>query len=99
MHAAAWKEMFDAFLRERDGEHFRPFDDTDYDEYVDGRPRADGVRSFLASRNIDLPEGRPDDPPSAPTVQSDSATARTNASWREIRTDGVEAATTAPCAT
>lgn len=53
VHAAAWKETFDAFLREREGERFRPFNAVaDYDEYVDGRPRADGVRTFLASRDI-----------------------------------------------
>lgn len=70
VHAAAWKRTFDAFLRQRDGTDFRQFDDiTDYDEYVDGRPRADGVRTFLASRGIELPEGEPDDPPDAPTVQ------------------------------
>ena len=63
VHAAAWKEMFDAYLRQRaarDGEEFVPFDsDADYDEYVDGKPRYDGVRSFLASRGIELPEGEP----------------------------------------
>jgi beta-phosphoglucomutase family hydrolase len=54
VHAAAWKEMFDAFLHERPG-RFVPFDAVrDYDEYVDGKPRNDGVRSFLASRGIDL---------------------------------------------
>jgi beta-phosphoglucomutase family hydrolase len=56
VHAAAWKEMFDAYLRERPGE-FVPFDAVrDYDEYVDGRPRSDGVRSFLTSRGIELSE-------------------------------------------
>ncbi|MEV6672326.1 beta-phosphoglucomutase family hydrolase [Streptomyces sp. NPDC051162] len=70
VHAAAWKETFDAFLRARDGAGFRPFDAArDYDEYVDGMPRADGVRSFLASRGIQLPEGTPDDPPELDTVQ------------------------------
>ncbi|MGD9695790.1 MAG: HAD family hydrolase [Thermoleophilia bacterium] len=72
IHAAAWKEMFDAFLRDRaaaSGEPFVPFDDgADYDAYVDGRPRADGVRTFLASRGITLPEGEPDDAPDAATV-------------------------------
>ena len=72
VHAAAWKEMFDAFLRKRaaqTGEKFEPFDPVaDYDEYVDGKPRYDGVRSFLAARGIDLPEGTPDDPPEAVTV-------------------------------
>lgn len=72
VHAAAWKEMFDAFLRRRAGErgeNFTPFDAVrDYDEYVDGRPRAEGVRAFLTSRGIDLPEGGPDDPPDALTI-------------------------------
>jgi beta-phosphoglucomutase family hydrolase len=72
VHAAAWKEMFDAFLRaraKRTGEVFVPFDPVaDYDEYVDGRPRYDGVRSFLASRGIELPQGDPSDPPGAETV-------------------------------
>ncbi|WP_329251733.1 beta-phosphoglucomutase family hydrolase [Streptomyces canus] len=90
VHAAAWKEMFDAFLREREGEDFRPFDDHDYDEYVDGLPRADGVRTFLASRGIDLPDGNPDDPPGAETVHGLGN--RKNALVLEkIRTDGVEA--------
>ena len=72
VHAAAWKEMFDAFLRDRagrTGEKFVPFDPVgDYDTYVDGKPRYDGVRSLLASRGIELPEGDPSDPPSAETV-------------------------------
>ncbi|MCX5418380.1 HAD family phosphatase [Streptomyces sp. NBC_00078] len=91
VHAAAWKETFDAFLREREGDGFRPFDSgADYDEYVDGRPRADGVRTFLASRDIELPEGKPDDPPDAPTVNGIGN--RKNALVLEkIRTEGVEA--------
>ncbi|MFI6435961.1 beta-phosphoglucomutase family hydrolase [Streptomyces sp. NPDC050759] len=90
VHAAAWKEMFDAFLREREGEDFRPFDDHDYDEYVDGLPRADGVRTFLASRGIELPDGDPDDPPGAETVHGLGN--RKNALVLEkIRTEGVEA--------
>jgi beta-phosphoglucomutase family hydrolase len=72
VHAQAWREMFDAFLRrrsERTGEPFVPFDPVaDYSAYVDGKPRYDGVRSFLASRNIELPEGDPSDPPTAETV-------------------------------
>jgi len=72
VHAAAWKEMFDAYLRDRAtrrGEQFVPFDaGADYNEYVDGRPRADGVRTFLAARGIELPEGSPDDPPARETV-------------------------------
>jgi beta-phosphoglucomutase family hydrolase len=72
VHAKAWKEMFDGFLRARaqeTGEPFVPFDArADYDEHVDGLPRADGVRGFLASRGIELPEGDEDDPPDAQTV-------------------------------
>lgn len=69
VHAKAWKAMFDAFLRERDGDDFRPFDThADYDRYVDGLPRADGVRTFLKSRDIELPEGDPDDPPAKATI-------------------------------
>src|ERR1700721_1252489 len=67
VHAAAWKQTFDEFLRKHAQEHgdkFVPFDvDADYDEYVDGKPREDGVRSFLESRGIKLPEGDPDDHP------------------------------------
>ncbi|WP_280839133.1 beta-phosphoglucomutase family hydrolase [Micromonospora sp. A200] len=72
VHNAAWKQTFDAFLARRaaaTGEPFKPFDPgPDYNRYVDGRPRADGVRSFLASRGVVLPEGSPDDPPEADTV-------------------------------
>jgi beta-phosphoglucomutase family hydrolase len=72
IHAAAWKQMFDTYLRERatrTGERFAPFDpDVDYGQYVDGKPRYDGVRSFLASRGIDLPEGEPGDPTGAETI-------------------------------
>jgi len=72
VHARAWKQMLDAFLQqraERAGKPFVPFDRVrDYDEYVDGKPRADGVRSFLASRGIRLPEGSEDDPPDRETV-------------------------------
>jgi beta-phosphoglucomutase family hydrolase len=60
VHAAAWKEMFDDYLRrraEQRGEQFVPFDPVaDYDEYVDGKPRAEGVRSFLQARGVDEPE-------------------------------------------
>ncbi|CAL9667961.1 beta-phosphoglucomutase family hydrolase [Streptomyces sp. enrichment culture] len=89
VHAAAWKETFDAFLRERDGAGFRPFTDSDYDQYVDGRPRADGVRSFLASRGVELPEGTPDDPPDAQTVNG-VGNRKNELLLEKIRTDGVE---------
>ena len=67
IHAEAWKQMFDDFLARRGGQ--RPFDAVeDYDRYVDGRPRYDGVAEFLRSRGIELPDGEPDDPPSAETI-------------------------------
>lgn len=72
IHAACWKEMFDKFLEQRAkerGEPFVPFDaGDDYLRYVDGKPRAAGVRDFLASRGIEMPEGTPADPASAETV-------------------------------
>jgi beta-phosphoglucomutase family hydrolase len=93
VHNAAWTETFNAFLRERaaaTGEPYRPYDPgPDYNRYVDGKPRADGVRSFLASRDITLPEGSPDDPPDAATVNGVGN--RKNVTLLErIRTDGVE---------
>ncbi|MFD7133016.1 HAD family hydrolase [Streptomyces sp. NPDC059894] len=91
VHAAAWKETFDAFLREREGADFRPFDSAgDYGEYVDGRPRADGVRTFLASRGIHLPEGGPGDPPDAATVHG-LGNRKNELLLEKIRTQGVEA--------
>ncbi|MBV7694665.1 HAD family phosphatase [Streptomyces sp. TRM70350] len=91
VHAAAWKETFDAFLREREGADFRPFDPVaDYDEYVDGRPRADGVRTFLAARGIHLPEGGPGDPPDAATVHG-VGNRKNDLLLERIRTGGVEA--------
>jgi beta-phosphoglucomutase family hydrolase len=72
VHAAAWKQAFDEFLKDRaetEGEKFVPFDKVeDYDEYVDGKPREDGVRSFVESRDIHLSEGSSDDSPDANTV-------------------------------
>jgi beta-phosphoglucomutase family hydrolase len=56
LHSAAWKQMFDEFLKERaerTGEEFEPFEDSDYEQYVDGRPRIDGVRAFLDARGIE----------------------------------------------
>ncbi|MGW4600509.1 HAD family hydrolase [Streptomyces sp. NPDC004457] len=91
VHAAAWKETFDAFLRDYEGEQGRSFDAaSDYDEYVDGRPRADGVRAFLASRGIHLPEGGPDDPPDARTVHG-LGNRKNDLLLEKIRTGGVEA--------
>jgi len=74
IHARAWKEMFDDFLRnwaERTGAPFQEFDrPTDYDEYVDGKPRLEGVHSFLRSRGIELAMGSPHDPPEAETIHA-----------------------------
>jgi beta-phosphoglucomutase family hydrolase len=69
VHGEAWKRTFDAYLRERLGPDAEPFDlARDYALYVDGKRREDGVRDFLASRGIELPEGGPDDGPDAETV-------------------------------
>jgi beta-phosphoglucomutase-like phosphatase (HAD superfamily) len=74
IHARAWKEMFDGFLRdwaERTAEPFEEFDrPTDYDEYVDGKPRREGVHSYLQSRGMDLPMGSPQDPPERETMHA-----------------------------
>lgn len=94
VHDAAWQEMFDAFLRARSqqtGEPFRPFDPvSDYDQYVDGKPRAEGTRSFLASRGIDLPEGSEDDPPGTPTIYG-LGNQKNQIMLRRLRSDGVAA--------
>ena len=68
VHARAWKAMFDDYLKQRDGDDFKPFTQDDYDEYVDGKPRYDGVKSFLASRSIDLPQGSPSDDPATESI-------------------------------
>jgi beta-phosphoglucomutase family hydrolase len=94
VHDAAWKQMFDGYLSERakrTGQPFVPFDPVkDYEEYVDGKPRADGTRSFLASRGIELPEGREDDPPEAETIEG-LGNRKNKIVLEKIRTDGVEA--------
>ncbi len=93
VHATAWKKMLDGFLLERSrrtGDPFRPFDSsTDYREYIDGKLRSDGVRSFMASRGIVLDEGSVDDPPSAPTVFG-LGTLKNELFLDILRTDGVE---------
>lgn len=72
LHARAWKQLFDELLERREDteeESHAPFDiESDYRRYVDGKPRHDGARSFLESRGIELPEGRPDDSPRAETI-------------------------------
>jgi beta-phosphoglucomutase family hydrolase len=96
VHAAAWKEMFDAYLKSRAGQRgdlFVPFDEeNDYDTYVDGKTRADGTRSFLNSRHISLPEGTIDDQPGTETVAG-LGNAKNQIVLRRIREDGVEAYT------
>jgi beta-phosphoglucomutase family hydrolase len=90
VHAAAWKQMFDEFLRARDGAGFRPFDvHADYGPYVDGKPRLDGTRAFLASRGITLPEGSADDGPDAETVNG-LATKKNALVNEKIHTVGVD---------
>jgi len=93
VHAAAWKEMFDGYLKERaarTGDEFVPFDAVaDYDEYVDGKPRYEGVQSFLGSRGIELPRGEPSDPPDAETVDG-LGNRKNEIVLRLIRVNGVE---------
>jgi beta-phosphoglucomutase family hydrolase len=93
VHRTAWKAMFDDFLEswsERNGSPFVPFDaDADYLRYVDGKTRADGVRSFLQSRDVTLPEGSPDDGDDAETVNGLGN--RKNAAFQKtMYTDGVK---------
>lgn len=93
VHAAAWKQMFDEYLRaraEREGVPFRPFDvKSDYGAYVDGKPRLAGTDSFLRSRGIELPAGGPGDPPDAETVYA-LATRKNELVQDKIVTVGVE---------
>ncbi len=93
VHNAAWQQTFDAFLRaraERTGEPFVPFDPgPDYITHVDGKRREDGVRDFLASRGVRLPEGAPDDPPGAGTVHG-IGNRKNVLLLTRIREDGVE---------
>lgn len=93
VHSAAWAETFDEFLHRRADEHgeeFRPFDPVeDYLAYVDGKPRRDGVRDFLASRGVTLPPGQPDDPPDAQTVYG-VGNRKNELLLKRIRSDGVE---------
>lgn len=92
VHRRAWKAMFDDFLRQRSshtGATFVPFDaETDYLTYVDGKKREDGVRSFLDSRGISLPEGDPDDDSDAETVHA-LGNRKNHAFLHTLHTDGV----------
>ncbi|HEX6918606.1 MAG TPA: beta-phosphoglucomutase family hydrolase [Actinomycetes bacterium] len=93
VHGAAWRRMFDDWLRaraDRTGEVFEPFTDDDYRRYVDGKRREDGITAFLSSRGIDLPLGDPDDPADRETVTGLGA--RKNAYFLEaLHTDGTDA--------
>lgn len=93
VHTKAWKIMFDAFLQKRaeqTGEQFVPFDPAaDYRQYVDGKKREDGVRSFLASRSIELPDGNPDDPPDADTIYG-LGNRKNDAFQKTLHDDGVK---------
>jgi len=93
VHRKAWKAMFDEFLRQRcehSGTKFVAFDaDADYFTYVDGKTREDGVRSFLASRDIELPDGSPDDGPTAQTV-SGLGNRKNKMFLHTVDTDGVK---------
>jgi beta-phosphoglucomutase family hydrolase len=88
VHFAAWKRTFDQFLQEHEPGS-EPFSQLDYNRYVDGKHRADGVRGFLASRGITLPEGSPGDPPDAATVQG-IATRKNALVLEELEQNGVE---------
>jgi beta-phosphoglucomutase family hydrolase len=94
IHRHAWKVMFDEFLRRRaleTGEEFVPFDEfRDYEAYIDGKLRYDGVRSFLSSRRIELPDGSFADPPSATTVCG-LGNRKERAVIATLRTEGVTA--------
>ncbi len=93
VHAAAWKQMFDDYLRsraEKTGEQFVPFDPVrEYDEYVDGKPRYEGVASFLSSRGIELPQGSPDDSPDAETIDG-LGNRKNEIVLKMIKEDGVQ---------
>jgi beta-phosphoglucomutase family hydrolase len=92
VHNQAWKKMFDEYLRYREekyGEPFKEFTQDDYFAYVDGKPRYDGVKSFLESRNIDLPFGTPEDNPELETVCG-LGNRKNNAFNEVLKNDGVE---------
>jgi beta-phosphoglucomutase family hydrolase len=92
VHSHAWKKMFDNYLKTRETEYnepFKPFTQSEYLAYVDGKPRYDGVKSFLESRNIEIPFGTPDDRPEKETVCGLGN--KKNAAFNEVlSTEGVE---------
>ncbi len=94
LHARAWQEMFDGFLAARSrssGQPFVPFDVVeDYDRYVDGKPRDEGTRSFLASRRIEIPDGASDDPATAETIRG-LGKRKNEILLASLRADGIQA--------
>ena len=94
VHDAAWKEMFDEFLQDWSKQHnekFVPFDPArDYDEYVDGKPRLEGIESFLESRGIKLPEGQESDKPGTQTVYG-LGNRKNDLFMQVLKRDGVQA--------
>ena len=89
-HARTWKKMFDKFLKEKQGDNFQPLDiEQDYNEYIDEKPRRDGIRSFLNSRKIDLPEGEPGDAPERDSLE-DLAKRKNNLFLQIIEKEGVD---------
>jgi beta-phosphoglucomutase family hydrolase len=95
VHFKAWKQTFDEYLKQRDGdashhgENLRMFTQDDYNDYVDGMPRYDGVRTFLKSRGIELPEGDPGDPPDKETIDG-IGNRKNDLVLKIIKTDGVQ---------
>jgi beta-phosphoglucomutase family hydrolase len=89
VHFKAWKQTFDEYLEKRDGSGFSEFTQDDYNEYVDGMPRYDGVRTFLKSRGILLPDGTPDDGPDVETIDG-IGNRKNELVLHLIRTDGVQ---------
>jgi trehalose 6-phosphate phosphatase len=89
VHSRAWKRLFDQFLEKHSQDDWKPFDDEDYRRYVDGKPRYDGIKSFLESRRIELPLGNPEDGPNEETIYGLGS--RKNRYFNElIEQDGVE---------
>jgi beta-phosphoglucomutase family hydrolase len=89
VHRTAWAEVFNAVLVELGPTPVQPFTESDYLKYVDGKPRRDGVRDFLASRGIHLPEGEPDDPPTANTIAG-VGNRKNELLLRRLQSDGVK---------
>lgn len=91
VHSRSWKKMFDAYLKDKDGASFKAFTPEDYLKYVDGKPRYEGVKSFLESRSISLPMGDPSDKPDKQPITCCSLGNRKNDFFVQVLNDeGVE---------